>query len=146
MDRVVSGGLNNSAELFTAKAARADLLSKAGLAAFAAATRTTLALRAQPVLLKLRRRAIIQGAVSATRVIEAFDIVEDHQFSGGFSWRNRIAKAFGFQRGDEAFSQGVVIGISFATHAWSDAPGPQAMLEGIGGILASSITVVDEAN
>ena len=84
MDRVVSGGLNNSAELFTAKAARADLLSKAGLAAFAAATRTTLALRAQPVHLELRRRAIIQGAVSATRVIEGFDVVEDHQFSDRF--------------------------------------------------------------
>jgi hypothetical protein len=39
---------------------------------FAAATRTTLALRAQRVLLKLRRRTIIQGAVSATRVIEGF--------------------------------------------------------------------------
>jgi hypothetical protein len=54
LDRVVSGGLNSSAELFTAKAARADLLSKAGLAAFAAATRTTLALRAEPVVFKLR--------------------------------------------------------------------------------------------
>jgi hypothetical protein len=42
LDRVISGGLNNSAELFTAKAARADLLSKAGLAAFAAATRTNI--------------------------------------------------------------------------------------------------------
>ena len=125
---------------------RADLLSKAGLAAFAAATRTTLALRAQRVLLELRRRAIIQSAVSATRVIEGFDVVKDHQFGDRFSWRNRVAEAFGFQRGDEALSQGVVIGISFATHAWSDAPGPQAMLEGIGGVLASSITVVDKTN
>ena len=72
---------------------------------------------------ELRRRAIIQGAVSATRVLEGFDVVEDHQFGERFSWRNRVAEAFGFQRGDEAFSQGVVIGIPFAAHAWSNAPG-----------------------
>jgi hypothetical protein len=93
LDRVVSGGLNNSGELFTARAARADLLSKAGLAAQAAAARTTLALRVEPVLFKLRGRAIAQGAVSAMRVVEGFDIVEDHQFSGGFGGRNRVGEA-----------------------------------------------------
>ena len=128
MDRVVSGGLNNSEELFTARAARADLLSKAGLAAQAAAARTTLALRAEPVLLELRGRAIIQGAVSATRVIEGFDIVEDHQFGDRFGWRNRVAEAFGFQRGDEALSQGIVIGIAFAAHACAT-PGTLVLAE-----------------
>ena len=57
-----------------------------------------------------------------------------------------LTEAFGFQRGDEAFSQGIVIGNTFAAHAWSDAPGPQAMLEGTGGILAAAITLVDEAS
>jgi hypothetical protein len=98
------------------------------------------------VLSPFRIRAIAQGAVSATRVIEGFDIVEDHQFSGGFCRRNRVGEAFGFQRSDEAFSQGVVIRIALAAHAWSDAPGSQAMLEGIGGILAAAITVVDKTN
>jgi hypothetical protein len=102
-------GSPNFAELFTAKAARTDLLSKAGLAAFAAATRTSLALREQPARLELRRRAIAQGAVSATQVIEAFAVVEDQQFGGGFSWRNRVGEAVGFQRGDEALSQGIVM-------------------------------------
>ena len=98
------------------------------------------------MLLELRGRAIIQGAVSATRVIEGFDIVEDPQFGERFGWRNRVAEAFGFQRGDEALSQGIVIGIAFAAHAWSNAPDFQAMLKGIGGILAAAITVVDKTN
>ena len=98
------------------------------------------------MVFKLRGRAIAQGAVSATRVVESFDIVEDHQFSGGFGGRNRVGEAFGFQRSDETFSQGVVIRIALAAHARGDAPGPQALLEGVGGVLAATITVVDEAS
>lgn len=51
----------------------------------------------------LRRFEQLRGAV-----------VEDHQFGDRFGWRNRVAEAFGSQRGDEAFSQGIVIGIPYA--------------------------------
>jgi hypothetical protein len=49
-------------------------------------------------------------------------------------------------KSEMAFSQGLVIGISFAAHAWSDAPGTQAMLKGIGGLLADAMTVMDKTN
>ena len=57
------------------------------------------------MLFELRRRAITQGAVSAMGVIEGFDVVENHEFGCGFGWRNRAPEGFGFQGGNEAFSQ-----------------------------------------
>ena len=65
---------------------------------------------------------------------------------GRLGGRNGVGEAFGFQRSDEAFSQGVVVRIALAAHARGDPPGPQALLEGIGGVLAATITVVDEAS
>jgi hypothetical protein len=53
-------------------------------------------------------------------------------------------EAFGFKVAT-SFQPGVIIGFSFATHAWNDAPGAQALLESIGGILAATITMVGEA-
>jgi hypothetical protein len=53
IDWVVFGGLNNSKVLFTTRADRADLLLKAGLAAFGTATRTTLALRCKASVVRI---------------------------------------------------------------------------------------------
>jgi hypothetical protein len=58
--------------------------------------------------------------------------------------RDRTAKAFGFQRSHEPFSERIVIRITFAAHAGSCAPGPQTLLEGLDSILAATVTVVNE--
>ena len=50
-----------------------------------------------------------------------------------------------FSRWQRSFQPCVIIGFSFATHAWNDPPGAQALLESIGGMLAATITMVDEA-
>ena len=143
LGRVVSGGLNNSGELFTTKAARADLSFEAGLAALAAAARTTLALRAEPSLFELRGRTMTQGAVAATGVVEGFDVIEDHQFGSGFCRCDGVGEAFGFQRSDEAFGQGLVVGIGFTAHAGSDVPKIKAVLKSLSSILAAPVAVVD---
>jgi hypothetical protein len=62
--------------------------------------------------------------VSAPGVIEAFDVVEDHEGGGGSCWRNRTAKAFGFQRSHEAFRPGIIIRITFAGPCWQLRPRP----------------------
>ena len=57
----------------------------------------------------------------AAAVVEAFDVVEGHELGGGFGGWDRVAKAFGFERGDKAFCQRVVVGIARAAHAGGDA-------------------------
>ena len=90
---------------------------------------------------KLERGAVAEGAVAAVRVVEGFDVIEDHESGGGAGGRDLAGKTFGFERGDEALGEGVVVRIARAAHAAGDTPGGGELREGIGGILHAAITV-----
>lgn len=60
---------------------------------------------------------VVEGAVSAMRVVEGFDVIEGHEFGSGSGGRDGVGKAFGFKGGDEAFCQGVIVGVGGAAHA-----------------------------
>ena len=83
--------------------------------------------------------------MAAVAVVEGLDVVEDHELGGGAGGRDEAAEAFGLEGGDEAFGQRVVVGIALAAHAAGDAPGGGELLEGVGGVLAAAIAVMDQA-
>ena len=78
-------------------------------------------------------------------VVEALDVIEDHQSSGAFGLRAVTAEALGLESGYEALGEGVVIGVTRAAHAWGDVVESQLETEGGGGVLATAIAVMDEA-
>lgn len=82
--------------------------------------------------------------MKATSVVKAFDIVEKLQTSlldgGGLL----VRKALGFERGHEAFHQGVVVAIGLTTHSGSDADTSQEQAKWLAGILNASIRMVQE--
>src|SRR5215218_3326339 len=94
---------------------------------------------------EFQRGAVTEGAVSATGVIEGLDVIEDHELSGVFGRGNGVPEAFGFEGGDKAFCQGVVIGIAAATHAGGDPMELELVPKGAAGILNAAIAVMKEA-
>ena len=84
---------------------------------------------------KLEWREVAEGAVAAVRVVEGLDVIEDQQPGGGARGWHLACKAFGFERGDEAFGQRVVGGIARAAHAAGDARGGGELRKGIGGVM-----------
>ena len=96
------------------------------------------------MVFELEGREVIERGVLARAIVEGLDVVEDHEFSGGFGGRHTVGEAFGLESSDEAFGQGVVVRISGAAHAGGDAAGAQTILESGGGILAAAIAVMDE--
>ena len=78
-------------------------------------------------------------------VVEAFDVIEDHEVSGAFVLRQGAAEALGLESGHEALGEGIVIGVTRAAHAWSDVVESQLEAEGGGGVLAAAVAVMDQA-
>lgn len=78
-------------------------------------------------------------------VVEAFDVIKDLELSGAFGWREAVGEALGLQSGHEALSEGIVIGVTRAAHAWGDVVESQLEAEGRGGVLAAAVAVMDEA-
>ncbi len=87
-------------------------------------------------------RKVIEGAVGAVGVVEGFDVVEGHEFGGGSGGWDGLAKAFGFERGHEAFGQGVVVGVAAAAHAGRDAMAIELLTKGAAGVLHATIAVI----
>ena len=79
-------------------------------------------------------------------VVEAVDVIEDHQLSGAFGVRDQSGEALGLESGDEALGESVVIGVTRAAHAWGDVVESQLETEGGGGVLAAAVAVMDEAS
>ena len=97
------------------------------------------------LFLEVERRALTEAAGTTAAVVEGFDVVESQEFSRGAGGRGDFAEAFGFQRGDEAFCQGVVVRIGRATHVQSDAVGVGESGEVRGGVLDAAIAMVEQA-
>ena len=91
------------------------------------------------------RRAVGERTVSAVGIVEGFDVVESQQLGGGAGGWDGVAEAFGFEGGEEAFGQGVVVGIAGAAHAEGQAAGGGELGEGCGGVLAAAIAVMKQA-
>ena len=87
----------------------------------------------------------MERAVSAAWVIEGFDVIEDHELSRVFGFGDGITEAFGFEGGDKALGQGVVVRIAAATHARGDAMEIELVPKGAAGILNTAIAVMKEA-
>src|SRR5882724_2559082 len=94
---------------------------------------------------KLEWGAVAQRAVAAMRVVEGFDVVEDHESGDGAGRRDLSSQALRLERGDKALGQGVVIRIARAAHAAGDAPGGGELREAIGGVLHAAIAMVKQA-
>ena len=78
-------------------------------------------------------------------VIEALDVIKDHELSGAFGLRDVAGEALGLESGYEALREGIVIGVTRAAHAWGDVVESQLEPEGGGGVLAAAVAVMDEA-
>ena len=78
-------------------------------------------------------------------VIKGVHVVEDPQARLGPGGAALFGKAFGFERGPEAFHVGVVIAVGFATHALMDLFLTQQLPVTAAGILMTLVAVVDES-
>ena len=61
------------------------------------------------LFLEIEWGSVAEAAVTAAAVVEGFDIIEGHQLSGGAGGWDGVTEALGFQRGDEALGEGVVV-------------------------------------
>jgi len=86
-----------------------------------------------------------EGGVTADRIIEGFDVVEDHGFCLRAGGGDLVLEAFGFEGGPEGFCGGVIVAVGAAAHALGDAQVLEGAAEEIAGILGALVTVVDEA-
>jgi hypothetical protein len=59
----------------------------------------------------------------AVLIIAGLNVIEDQESGCGLGGWDRADEAFGFQRGDEALGQSVVVGVDAAAHAGSYAAG-----------------------
>ena len=101
--------------------------------------------RGEHLFLEVERGSIAEAAVTAAAVVECLDIIEGHELCGGACGRDGVAKAFGFEGGDEAFGQGVVVGIGSAAHTEGDAAGGGELGEVRRGVLDAAIAVMKQA-
>ena len=81
--------------------------------------------------------------MAATPVVEGFDVIEDHEFCGVFCGWDEFAKTFGFECGNEALSERIVIGVAAAAHAGSDAMPRELLAKGAACVLDAAIAVMD---
>jgi len=90
------------------------------------------------------RRDHSDGAVPTLPVVEAFDVVEDGGLGNCFGMEgSRIGKHLGFEGGEAAFGEGVVVAITFGTHALS--PFSQSGSKWAARILAASVGMEDRS-
>ena len=61
--------------------------------------------------------------MQALGMVERFEVVKEHRLGLGPMSRHSIAKAFGFERGKEAFHGRVIVAAGFSTHAGQDVMG-----------------------
>ena len=77
-------------------------------------------------------------------VVESFDVVEDHGVGLGAGGWELVMEAFGFEGGPEGLGGGVVITVTATAHALVKTELMECGGEGMTGILAALIAVVDE--
>jgi hypothetical protein len=83
--------------------------------------------------------------VAAVGVVKAFDVIKEHKLGGRPGRGQKLAEAFGFECGKEAFHHGVIVRISRAAHRAAGFGLLQERLKIATGILAPSIGMVEEA-
>ena len=90
------------------------------------------------------RRTVTEGAVTAVGIVEGLDVIENQETGGSAGGRDLAAEAFGLEGGDEAFGQGIIVGIARAAHAAGDAPGGRELDKVCGGVLHLSLIHISE--
>ena len=96
--------------------------------------------------LEARERNPDQGGLRAKGVVESLPINKDVVLRGGSGRGMPEMNAFTFETAEEVFSNGVVIGITFAGHTLTNAMGLQTVTIGPGSILNALVTVEDQAH
>jgi len=83
--------------------------------------------------------------VEAGGVVEGFDVIEDASLGVSGGGDGEVMKTLGFERGEEAFESGVIVGIGGAAHTGDEAVRVKELTVLSAGILAAAITVMKQA-
>src|SRR5262249_44363295 len=91
------------------------------------------------VLFEVYRRLIAQSAVEAFWVVKGFDIIKDSRACLVMSLEIVMMEPLGFKSAPEGFHGGIVVAVTAAAHAATNATRPEKMPVGVTGILRSPI-------
>src|ERR1700693_1969611 len=83
--------------------------------------------------------------MTATRIVEAFNELEDRASRFGLRLEPAACKQLAFERGEEALAHGVVVGVSDRTHRRANACIAAAFAELDRGVLRTLVGVMDDA-
>ena len=95
-------------------------------------------------LLVLRRTDVAETRVSALPIVPAFDVLEDGAAGVVERDEGALGRKFVFERGEEAFEDGIVPAIAFAASAARDAVRRQAGLKRAAGEWTPAIRVLQQ--
>src|SRR5208282_2721052 len=82
--------------------------------------------------------------VSSGAVVKAFDVVADRRGSKVARGEVLVVDVFSLERGEKAFSDGIVVAIARSAHARHDAVGREDAPVVVAGVRAASVGVMDE--
>ena len=94
-------------------------------------------------------RLVIEGAVAAAAVVEAFEVIEDREGGGAASGEGRRAKGWpsvsssALMEAKALFSKGVVVAIAFGANALAQAGALEQIARDGGRVLATAIGMED---
>ena len=97
------------------------------------------------MLFEVARGEITERAMTAARVIEGLDVIEDQEPGGSFRGWDPAGEAFGFERGDEALGERIVVGVGAAAHAGGDAVSREPIAESAASVLDPAIAMVNQS-
>ena len=93
---------------------------------------------------ELYRAQIAQRRVPPPGIIEALDVIKHVGFRLVTRAVHFVRRAFSFQRGEEALHRGIVPAVAGSAHATGHAMVSQQPLEGLTGVLAPPIRVMQD--
>ena len=74
--------------------------------------------------------------MDAVRVVESFDVIEEHGTGLSPIFRNFFLETFGLERSEETLHRRVVVAVSLAAHTRADVVDVQDVAEQLRGVLA----------
>src|SRR5205823_1441371 len=94
--------------------------------------------------LELFGALLAQRAVQSFTIVEHFDVLEDRRLGGG-AGLVVVGLQFALERGEEAFTGGVVVAIATAAHGTQQTIFEQQLLIRAAGVLLAAIRVTNQS-
>src|SRR5215831_7990853 len=91
------------------------------------------------------RRLVPERRVAPARLVPALDVVEQRAACLGGRAEPLAIEQLALERREEAFAEGIVVGVADRAHRRSETEGHTALPIGDGGVLAAMIGMVNDA-